>query len=587
MGTFAWDAVPPRLRRALADRLDLGRGAALTLMADAYPDGPDEEFVRTCWPLLRDQWAAKEHDVLHHLVNSLAEKGLGDPSLIGRTVASRTEYLKSCHNTKGLRTSVLAEFTDSFSLSPVSSRQTTNATRIPSAASPVESAPSWAVAPPPSALEDAATVPSSGPSGERPTATMPGQRSQGTVVAHATPSRSRIAGVGGLVVAALLGLASGLAGVLLFTGLYLLGTGAWAAVRHSSWVGPMTRRKTTGLLASGMALTVVGVLAAGITAQNVSAPPLVTDTSTTAPTNPAAGTSSEAPTTSEPVVSPSVDRPLTATRPVTGQPGSALAAAEVVPVKGRAPQTGYARAQFGADWVDVNGNGCDTRNDILARDLRQVIYRPGSQNCVVLSGVLVDPYSGTTLVFQRGSSTSSAVQIDHVVPLGDAWQKGAQGWTADQRIRFANDPLNLLAVEGQLNLQKGDGDAATWLPPNKGYRCTYVARQVAVKRTYGLWVTAAEHDAMIRVLSTCPTQALPSATKSAPRPAPSPAVTQPPRVTPPTRPPAPEPPAPGSAYYGNCAAAWAAGVAPLHQGDLGYRPGLDRDHDGVACEDEP
>jgi len=123
--------------------------------------------------------------------------------------------------------------------------------------------------------------------------------------------------------------------------------------------------------------------------------------------------------------------------------------------------------------------------------------------CVVLSGTLQDPYTGQSINFERGQDTSSAVQIDHVVALADAWQKGAQKWSAETREQFANDPLNLRAVDGPTNQQKGAGDAATWLPPAKGYRCEYVAAQVAVKSAYGLWVTAAEADAIERVLEGC------------------------------------------------------------------------------------
>jgi len=187
---------------------------------------------------------------------------------------------------------------------------------------------------------------------------------------------------------------------------------------------------------------------------------------------------------------------------------TAVAALDTIPVKGRAPKTGYSRAQFGDAWSDdvaVEGghNGCDTRNDILRRDLTDIAVKPGTRNCVVLTGVLNDPYTGKTIDFQRGSSTSSAVQIDHVVPLSDAWQKGAQQWTADKRRDFANDPRNLQAVDGPTNQAKGSGDAATWLPPNKGFRCTYAARIVTVKSVYGLWVTPAEHDALARLLSNC------------------------------------------------------------------------------------
>ena len=173
-----------------------------------------------------------------------------------------------------------------------------------------------------------------------------------------------------------------------------------------------------------------------------------------------------------------------------------------IPVKGRAPMTGYEREQFGQAWADVDRNGCDTRNDVLRRDLRDVILKPGTRDCVVISGMLLDPYGGRQIAFERGEG-SGDVQIDHVVALGDAWQKGAQQLSAEQREAFANDPANLLAVDGPLNQEKGAGDAATWLPPDKGFRCVYVLRQVTVKDAYGLWVTEAEHDAMERELGRC------------------------------------------------------------------------------------
>jgi hypothetical protein len=145
----------------------------------------------------------------------------------------------------------------------------------------------------------------------------------------------------------------------------------------------------------------------------------------------------------------------------------------------------------------------------LTRDLTQIIYREGTQNCIVLSGVLIDPFSGETIAFTRGVATSSEVQIDHSVALSDAWQKGAQKLSADARKALANDPLNLMAVKGRLNSQKGAGDAATWLPPLKSYRCAYVARQIAVKAKYSLWVTLAEKNAMASILSKCPQQLIP------------------------------------------------------------------------------
>jgi hypothetical protein len=189
-------------------------------------------------------------------------------------------------------------------------------------------------------------------------------------------------------------------------------------------------------------------------------------------------------------------------------PPTAEQALATLKIKGRAPKTGYSRELFGPSWSDVDHNGCDTRNDILNRDLAQKEWRPGTHDCVVVAGTITDPYTGKTLTFAKARAAD--VQIDHVVALSDAWQKGAQQWDATKRKAFANDPLELLAVDGPSNMRKGDGDTATWLPPNKPFRCAYVARQVAVKAKYGLWVTQAEHDAMARVLRRCPDQRLPA-----------------------------------------------------------------------------
>lgn len=184
--------------------------------------------------------------------------------------------------------------------------------------------------------------------------------------------------------------------------------------------------------------------------------------------------------------------------------GPAAEALGRLEVKGRAPKTDYTRTKFGSGWQAVGL--CDTRNIILQRDLTQVAV---DDECHVVSGTLTDPYGGKTIAFIRGEQTSQAVQIDHVVALSNAWQTGAQQLSTLEREALANDPLELLAVDGDLNQQKSDGDAATWLPPNKGFRCTYVARQIAVKTKYHLWVTPAEKDAMTRVLSGCPDQRLP------------------------------------------------------------------------------
>jgi Protein of unknown function (DUF1524) len=189
--------------------------------------------------------------------------------------------------------------------------------------------------------------------------------------------------------------------------------------------------------------------------------------------------------------------------------GLATGVLETLPVKGRAPKTGYTRDQFGQAWADTDRNGCDTRNDILKRDMTSVVYEEKTRDCVVASGTLVDRYSGETINFVRGNVSSMEVQIDHVVALSNAWQTGAFQLTLAQRTALANDPLNLFAVKGKLNLQKSDGDAATWLPPLKSFRCAYVAQQIAVKAKYSLWVVPPEKAAMVAILAKCPTQTVP------------------------------------------------------------------------------
>lgn len=174
-------------------------------------------------------------------------------------------------------------------------------------------------------------------------------------------------------------------------------------------------------------------------------------------------------------------------------------------VKGRAPKTGYSREQFGGGWGQIGG--CDVRNLILRRDMTKLSL--DEEGCIVSSGQLKGPYTAKTINFKRGVGSSNKVQIDHVVALSDAWQKGAQGLSEKRRLKLANDSLNLLAVDGKANIEKSDGDAATWLPPNKEYRCRYIARQIAVKIKYLLWVTSAEKSAMGQVLNKCPTQQLP------------------------------------------------------------------------------
>jgi Protein of unknown function (DUF1524) len=173
-------------------------------------------------------------------------------------------------------------------------------------------------------------------------------------------------------------------------------------------------------------------------------------------------------------------------------------------VKAALSMRGYSREQFGTPWADVNDNGCPTREDILARDLKKDVFTT-IRGCTraVLRGVLKDPYTGKLIRFVRGVATSAAVQIDHVVALGDAWRTGAAKWTAALRLAYANDPDVLLAVDGPANGAKSDGDAAEWLPPRQAFDCRYIARQIAIKTKYGLWLTPSERDAMAARLQSC------------------------------------------------------------------------------------
>jgi hypothetical protein len=384
------------------------------------------------------------------------------------------------------------------------------------------------------------------------------------------------------------------------------------AVRSVADTKPAFKKGLAGTAVVVALLFVVG-LSAGQgpdTATPAAAPTQSPQPSATAATRTPPPSISSAPVASSPSPPPPTapaPQPAASTQqgPASGST-SALALLGTLEIKGRAPKTGYDRDQFGPAWSDVDRNGCDTRNDILGRDLTSVSFKPGTRSCVVLGGTLAEPYTGRPLTFTK--QDADAVHIDHVVALSDAWQKGAQAWPADRRLAFANDSLNLLAVDGPANSSKGDGDAATWLPTNKGFRCPMVARQIAVKAKYGLWVTAAEHAAIDSVLRTCPGQAVPDgadSTVAAAYPAPMPPAPQAP---------APEASAPAAAApvppqrqksarkFTNCTElrqTYRGGVArpgavnaggttknqPEYDSDL-YETNQksDRDKDGIACE---
>ncbi|WP_092097342.1 HNH endonuclease family protein [Curtobacterium sp. UNCCL20] len=257
------------------------------------------------------------------------------------------------------------------------------------------------------------------------------------------------------------------------------------------------------LAVGGYALHTTGVI--GSDADAAPAAPGTTSALTDEPTITTEPTAPESSGASSPTATGADTATGTGTGTGTGTDGGAAQAARAqlaaLPVKGKAPATGYDRTgDFGTAWLDVDRNGCDTRNDVLARDL-STITRQGP--CTVLTGTLVSPYTGATIDFVRGNTTSTLVQIDHVVALENAWRTGAQQLSLADREALANDPENLFAVDGHSNAQKRSGDAATWLPANTAFRCTYIEHQVAVKSRYRLWVAPAERDAMLRILNGC------------------------------------------------------------------------------------
>lgn len=264
----------------------------------------------------------------------------------------------------------------------------------------------------------------------------------------------------------------------------------------------MTNPRPEAGLCRAVTALMVTALVSGCSTGLEAARPTVTVTVTQTATPSASLTSSTAP--------PATNQPA---RPLWDTPTAGAVALDLVktlPVRAAQAQ-GYRRDAFGQRWSDASPapggrNGCDTRNDVLRRDLTAVQLKPGTNGCVVLSGALVDPYSGRSIDFVRGVASSSAVQIDHVVSLRSGWQAGAHAWTDTDRVAFANDPLNLVSVSGEDNVSKGDRDAAGWLPKNLSYRCEYVARQVAVKARWRLSVTPAERETITRTLQQCPGQ---------------------------------------------------------------------------------
>lgn len=381
---------------------------------------------------------------------------------------------------------------------------------------------------------------------------------------------------------------AGLGGLLIIWGGFALITSAYSLVTgRPGWISIPGRKVAAVVLAASVVATVAG---AAVSPQDSA------DDTTVASKQQSSVQDAGSPSPSVSIVatddSPRASATATAPAQTAATDTTALALLATLPVKGKSPLTGYARtAMFGNAWLDVDHNGCDTRNDILQRDFATTVK---SGPCKVTSGRLVSPYTGQTIDFVRGNTTSTAVQIDHVVALANAWQTGAQKLSQEQRVALANDPINLFAVDGRSNSQKGAGDTATWLPSAKAFRCTYVAHQVSVKAAYGLWATTAEHDAMSRILSGCPSE---RAVASSLAPAlVVPAVPAPAPIAAPAPAPAPAPAGCDPNYSGQCVpiasdvdCAGGSGNGPAYtQGPVRiigtdiYQ--LDRDGDGIACD---
>ncbi len=269
---------------------------------------------------------------------------------------------------------------------------------------------------------------------------------------------------------------------------------------------------------------------------------------------------------------------------------------DTLPIEERVPDLGIDSDPFGEGWADLDSDGCDTRNEILARDLTDAAFKEGTDDCEVISGGLADPYMGTPLRLHNGTGVPSSIQVDHVVSLGDAWQKGGKHLTEDLRIEFANDPLNLLVVDGRASIQKRGRDAAAWLPANEAFRCDYVSTQVLVKAKYSLWVTQPERDAIADVLTSCIEQEEAEAARLAEEAEAARLAEEAEAARLAEEAEAArlaeeaeaahlaEEAALENVFYANCTEARAAGVTPIYEGQPGYSLRLDRDRDGIACE---
>lgn len=265
----------------------------------------------------------------------------------------------------------------------------------------------------------------------------------------------------------------------------------------------MTGRRGPGALG---ALSIAAfVLSVGALVASLVVPPLVAGDASAVGVEPVATSApSDAPGPSSTAPSPSVAPPVAA--PVAPDPSAsseALTQLAALPLTDPSvPRPDYVRDLFGERWTDVDGNGCNQRNDVLARDLESYALFP-DRHCIVQTGVLADPYTGATIAFQHGEQTSQAVQIDHLIPLALAWRSGAWAWTPERRLQFANDTSLLLAVEGQINQSRSDSDLDEWLPPVEAVHCSYVITIVDGLARYELSITESAMAAAEAVLIGC------------------------------------------------------------------------------------
>lgn len=302
----------------------------------------------------------------------------------------------------------------------------------------------------------------------------------------------------------------------------------------------------------------------------------------------ASESASATPVASEPAT-PS-EAPVAPSEPAPAASGTALEALETLTVAPFSSNGKYERALFGEPWADIDNNGCETREDILKRDIPNVTIKG---KCDARQGSFNDPYTAKVINFNAGDGKGGGVDIDHIIPLSLGWKTGASEWDATKRLKFANDPLNLMASDSGENRKKGDKDASAYLPPNKAFHCEYVARQVTVRVKYGTWITSAEKNAIYTVLQTCPTQPLTADTwgvsvdKSSPV---APANPAEPAPVAPVAPEAPADPAPVAGTNGNdpqfssCTKAKAGGFGPYTTADPEYGWYKDGDNDGTVCE---